>query len=616
MRQTVDTAQGHGQGLLGLYRRFRKDEDGSLLYFGLLMFVLILWFGGMAVDLMRYETTRAKLQGSLDRATLAAADLDQTLPPADVVRDYMAKDNTLQYLQGEPDVQQGINYRVVSIDAAVNMPMFFYDLPRIFSSPFTPGMTALTVTGASSAEERVTDVEVSLVLDVSGSMARDSRIQNLRPAARDFVSTILGNNTNAPNGLITISMIPYSAVVSTGSDIAAILDANGNVNRTHNYSTCLKFDDDEFVTTALDLTESYDHIGHFDPDWESDADDYEPIKYPWCHVGDHNGIVPASTDEAALHTAINALEPYGNTAIDMGVKWGVALLDPSTQSIISSLAGAAGTGVPAIADGRPELFGQSDVLKVLVLMTDGDNTKQYDLYDRFKNNLSFIWFDLDYTGQPLQDVADYKFSVQYYGQRTPTDYTDDWFYWNRNSSSTRLQNYPMGFSDKWDYRNTRENMARVVNGVGEGVTYPNDVHQASWQELFATHVYNRINNLYLSRVYNDEKIPYSTGQAWTYDHPGPSYRIDLPDYRDTDVSIDYNVVNSSDADDRLSNLCAAARGQGIIIYTVAFEAPSAGRAALQDCASSPSHYFDVSGTDISEAFSAIASDIRALKLTR
>ncbi|HCP80895.1 MAG TPA: hypothetical protein DIT67_04635 [Octadecabacter sp.] len=28
-----------------------------------MMFVLILWFGGMAVDLMRYETTRTKLQG-------------------------------------------------------------------------------------------------------------------------------------------------------------------------------------------------------------------------------------------------------------------------------------------------------------------------------------------------------------------------------------------------------------------------------------------------------------------------------------------------------------------------------------------------------------------------
>jgi hypothetical protein len=108
-----------------------------------------LWFGGMAVDLMRYETTRAKLQGSLDRATLAAADLDQVMAPADVVRDYLDKAGMLHFLQGEPSVSQGINYRVVTAQASAPMPLFFYDLPRIFSSPFSPGMTVLNVSGSS-----------------------------------------------------------------------------------------------------------------------------------------------------------------------------------------------------------------------------------------------------------------------------------------------------------------------------------------------------------------------------------------------------------------------------------------------------------------------------------
>lgn len=601
---------------MGLFRRFRDNEDGSLLYFGLLMFILILWFGGMAVDLMRYETTRAKLQGSLDRATLAAADLDQTLPPADVVRDYMTKDNTLQFLQGDPYVDEGINYRVVSIDAAVDMPLFFYDLPRIFMSPFTTGMTALTVSGTSTAEERVTDVEVSLVLDVSGSMDRDNRIQNLRPAARDFVTTVLANNTNAPEGLITISMIPYSAVVNPGTDIAAFLDDNNNVNRTHDYSTCLRFEDDEFETTELDLTASYDHISHFDPDWYSDSDDHQPIEYPWCHVGDHNGIVPATTDETALHTAINALEPYGNTAIDMGVKWGVALLDPSTQDLITNLAGVENSGVPSLAIGRPEPYSQEDqVLKVMVLMTDGQNTQQYDLYDRFKSGLSFVWYELDYQNQPLEDVSNTGWAVQYSGQRTPTDFSDDRFYWQRDDKNTRLRNYPRGFNSQAEYEAAMEDGDGTELGY-RGVIYPNNALQVSWQELFATHVYNRVNNEILGRAESHDALAYSDGLAWTYDHPGDPYRIYEPDYIDTDNAIDKNLVNSSEADDRLSNLCAQARGQGIIIYTVAFEAPSSGQTALRDCASSASHYFDVSGTDISAAFSAIASDIRALKLTQ
>ncbi|MDG2452861.1 MAG: Tad domain-containing protein, partial [Paracoccaceae bacterium] len=62
-------------------KEFARDEDGAFIIFSLFMFVLMLLTAGMALDLMRYETHRARLQGTLDRAVLAAADLDQTLSP-------------------------------------------------------------------------------------------------------------------------------------------------------------------------------------------------------------------------------------------------------------------------------------------------------------------------------------------------------------------------------------------------------------------------------------------------------------------------------------------------------------------------------------------------------
>ena len=594
---------------LATAKRTRKDEDGAMIIFSLFMFVLILWLGGMAVDLMRFETTRAKLQGTLDRATLAAADLDQVLPPADVVRDYFNKAGMADFLDGEPIVDEGLNYRVVTANARADMPLFFYDIPRVFTQPFNPGLTTLTVSGSSTAEERVTDVEVSLVLDVSGSMNSNNRITNLRPAARDFVSTVLANNTNAPQGLITISMIPYSAVVNPGTDIIPHL----NINRAHTYSTCPLFDTDMFSSTTLNLSDSYDHVAHFDPDWYWDSDDYEPIKYPWCHLGDHNSIVPLTTDENALHTAINALEPYGNTAIDMGMKWGVGLLDPSTRTLVSALAGASGTGVPAIADGRPYDHTQPDVLKVIVLMTDGQNTQQYDLKDQFKYGLSPIWFNRENSTQMLHDVPSNRISIQYGGESTPTYRWDDWFYWTGYGSSSRAQRYPNGFSGQWEYANAvgvtdpdyaSEDLSTFDADAVHLNYYSNDVVNASWQDLYAEHVYNRVNNEYLSKPYNHGYINWSNG---TYGET---------DYSDPDYAINYSVVNNTQADSRLSSLCAAARNQGIVVYTVAFEAPSGGQTALQDCASSPSHYFDVNGTDITEAFQAIASDIRALKLTQ
>ncbi|WP_439141960.1 pilus assembly protein TadG-related protein [Pseudooctadecabacter sp.] len=595
--------------------RFRKAEDGAMIIFSLFMFVMILWLGGMSVDLMRFETTRAKLQGTLDRATLAAADLDQTLEPAEVVVDYFTKAGMIDFLDGVPYVDQGINYRIVSASAKANMPLMFYDIPRVFTQPFNPGLTALTVSGTSTAEERVTDVEVSLVLDVSSSMNRDNRIQNLRPAAQQFVSTVLANNVNAPQGLITVSMIPYSAVVNPGTLIADQM----NISRSHTYSTCPLFDSGIFNTTALDMGTSYEHVAHFDIDSSRDSD--STFDSGWCFEDNLNAIIPHTTNESTLHTAIDNLAPFGNTAIDMGVKWGVGLLDPSTRGVITQLAGASGSPIPGIAAGRPYDHDQEDVLKVLVLMTDGENTRQWDLYDRFKYDTSFVWFDMDDKNDPLNTVDFDDTSVQYRGLETPTDYWDDRFYWNGRSSAYddqnrlwtgRFRNYPQGFDDQNDYVTTRAvvDVAGGTTAPGVGPTYKNNVRLATWQDLYANWEVYRVNNELLLEAYYSGAIPWSAGSS------GWPVSIPLDDYIDSEYAVNSNLVDGNAANDRLAAICGAARDEGIIIYTVAFEAPENGQTALRNCASSESHYFDVAGTDIADAFAAIASDIRALKLVQ
>ena len=71
--------------------RFTRREDGTLVYFSLMLFVMMMMMGGFAVDLMRYETIRTSLQNTLDRSTLAAASLTQRLNSTTVVNDYFAK---------------------------------------------------------------------------------------------------------------------------------------------------------------------------------------------------------------------------------------------------------------------------------------------------------------------------------------------------------------------------------------------------------------------------------------------------------------------------------------------------------------------------------------------
>jgi Flp pilus assembly protein TadG len=66
-------------------------------------------------------------------------------------------------------------------------------------------------------------------------------------------------------------------------------------------------------------------------------------------------------------------------------------------------------------------------------------------------------------------------------------------------------------------------------------------------------------------------------------------------------------------------LCDAMKAAGVIVYTVGFQISSGGNAAalLADCASSPQHaHLPSSGSDLSEAFAAIGRDITSLRISR
>jgi len=78
-RMTADSANGHVTKPRG--SGFLCDENGTVTIFALMMFILMLAAGGIAIDVMRYETQRTQLQYTLDRAVLAAAALNQQEDP-------------------------------------------------------------------------------------------------------------------------------------------------------------------------------------------------------------------------------------------------------------------------------------------------------------------------------------------------------------------------------------------------------------------------------------------------------------------------------------------------------------------------------------------------------
>jgi Flp pilus assembly protein TadG len=180
-------------GAKGLARRLRKDVRGNVaMLFGLSLPVLILMtFGG--VDIHRMSTVKVNLQDALDAAALAAARSPYT-QDADLQRVGLAalKAN----LQAYPNVtleEDQTHFTlddedVVIADARVQVKTL---VANIFLPPYGQLMDDyLPVGGHSEVDRSSRNIEVALVLDVTGSMAGD-RISALKAAAKDLVDIIV-----------------------------------------------------------------------------------------------------------------------------------------------------------------------------------------------------------------------------------------------------------------------------------------------------------------------------------------------------------------------------------------------------------------------------------------
>ena len=521
--------------------RFRRDESGTLAYPTIAFFMSMLAVGGIAVDLMRMERDRTVLQYTLDRAVLAAADLDQTLDPSAVVLDYLSKSGLEEYYQA-PTVETGLGYKKVqaNIEATFDAHMLQF-----------AGGGDMQIYANSTAEESIGSVEISLVLDISGSMNSNNRLTNLKAAAHSFIDQIT-QSTAAGN--LSISIIPYATQVNAGETLLSHYNADfdGLSSAEWNYSHCVNFVKDQFKKTTLSQTEDMERTAHFDPfSWSENM-----ILYPVCPVRAGSEILPFTSDPDVLHAHIDSLEASGNTSIDIGMKWGSALLDPSTRPVVNAMIGS-GDIDAAFAD-RPTEYNNGDTLKIIILMSDGQNTNQYMLNPSRRTGLSDVWYN---------ETAD-RYSV-YHSNGTKNYYWPDEDGW-----------YDHPYGNGTSYSCTPYCGYHEEPGTAVQMTYP---------ELFARA--SLAWNAYYNYAYSNS--------AWSEWYNAGMYHH-----------------NRTAKDQHTKNMCDRTRDQGVIIYSVGFEAPRNGERVLEDCASSPAHFFDVDGLEISEAFSSIATSIRQLRLTQ
>ncbi|MBT0958796.1 hypothetical protein IV417_15510 [Alphaproteobacteria bacterium KMM 3653] len=341
-----------------LIKRFSREEEGGLVIFSLFMMVCMLLAVGIAIDVMRTEHMRTRLQIAADSAVLAAADLDQILTPAEVVEDYFARAGLSAALDGS-GTTAGVNSRTVTANANFAVPSMFLNMV---------GINSLNAPATGTANETISDIEISLVLDITGSMGSNGKMANLRLAANDFIDTVIRDD--AP-GAVSVSLVPYTAQVNVGPALMGQL----NVTQEHNYSHCVDFEEEDFEDTAVSLTASYDQMEHY----QYYASATSPIDNPGCPTRTFERVMPFTENVAALQGNISQFTPRANTAIHIGMKWGVALLDPAMRPVVSNLI-AMGEADATFA-GRPYAWDRENTKKFVVLMTDGQNVNTRRLHD-------------------------------------------------------------------------------------------------------------------------------------------------------------------------------------------------------------------------------------------
>lgn len=358
-----------------MLKAFRRDEDGGITIFVVILFLLMVVGTGMAVDFMRQETARADLQNALDRGVLAAASKTQTVAVDDdgdgdlddeyqqLVAEYMASRSFKAPLTLTVDHTQTLSNKRIEANARYDLPTHFLRLI---------GYDTLPVPAYAVAQQANLDTEISLVFDVSGSMVSNNvtvngqtttRLARAKTDAKAFVAYMLDQD---PTGTgTTISLVPYSAKVAVPQGMAALynLQPVEGAPSVHNYSYCFDFDVADYKVPGLTTAQAVRQFPHF-----------KDGNGRWGCPRAENQILPFSSSKDDLEDAIDGLTSENWTAVYEGVKWGAILLDEGTRDITPGLISA--NLVDSGFSHVPRNYNEPNKVKALVVMSDGNNTNQ------------------------------------------------------------------------------------------------------------------------------------------------------------------------------------------------------------------------------------------------
>lgn len=527
---------------------FRRCERGGTGYFGLGLTLLTLLAGGVSVDVMRHERTRAEVQQALDACTLNAAVVE--LPGTTNAALSTAIDTCLDRVGAGDAVSAAAtsasNYKAIAASASGLQTNQFMQMLNINTLDIAADAAATVPAGGK--------VEVMLAFEASNAVSGIATV--LRTGAKDFV-TRLTNTAGAVSP--SIGLVPYSNGVNLTSamlgkysvtNVSAVANANCidvpasdattvPVLTSTAYKTMLMFD--------LKSTTSMTSATVYQASTSTSQGTVVTTSVP-CGTSASGVLRPQSDAATTISAQIDATPLFEGIRWDHGMHWASAMLDPSANAVVS-------TFVPATVNTRPLAYGTADLQKVIVFVnTNGTGTIVADgsvetLATAYTTGLSPIYrngSDLYCISLPARTVSPKFFQPAVSGSAAwttacPAGYTQ--LTWPQVWSKVRVQ---------W----------------------------VAWQ-LYA-------------RGLQTTATPTLAQVAATFNTTLASFK----------ASISFDTQTT-----QFLAECTAAKAKGIVVYTVGLNAITRAKTPLASCATSPAHYFDATSANFSNVMKTIAQTI-------
>ena len=334
-------------------RRFLSARQGNVPIMTAALFVPMALMAGGAIDLVEQERLRVALQNALDRGVLAAASLNQTQDPAPLVKSFLAEAPYASTAKVTVTEEKKTNYRKVSATAEFDYDTVFMRLANI---------NALPVKATATAQESRQNIELSMVLDISGSMLDNGGMTQLKPAAKNFLATVLRDDSK---DFTSVNFIPFAGGVNIGDKVFDYL-GGASYQRRHTKSSCFEMLSGDFAsgTPSWPSRDQFPHFTYYNYNVAG--------KQPWWCPTSSASVAYMSNDLKDLQARVDSLLPFDGTGTAYGMKWAELLLNPSMKPTFKAIADKGlANSIPRAFSDRPASFTDGATLKFIVLMTDG-----------------------------------------------------------------------------------------------------------------------------------------------------------------------------------------------------------------------------------------------------